>query len=650
MRFQNRLLLFALLGCALLLFALWSTPFAVANGVRFWLWWKSRQQGLTVKIDKIDAPFLRPVVLRELHIVSGRDAAFHIDARLERTTLGLDLKSILLHRNAPAIRTISGDGLRLDIRNGNTPHALLNEAGWRSLQELVPDTFNFAHADLRVEVRGKVVLLRDVSLSGNEIEAGRFSVDQLVIASPWFQQTFGQLRGATKWEERRLTIAGLSLTPGIDLPSITSDLSQLGNRSIGINFEAEVFGGKIRADISHEWRSEGANWNLVGSASDISLAQAPPAIGFTTRLGGLIHACKFSFRGNLLDPAHATGWIWTELTTLRWRDRAADVLMLGAALYNRQIAVEQLYFKQDKNELTLVGETTMPISLPDWANLDFRVDLSASIADLANFAGLFGADPGEFDGKISVAGTVNTRERKFSGHLNATGSALRIRNAPIDLLRAKINFTGSQLQLEELALAHGQDFLHGQGKIDMFHDHAAHGTLRLSVGDLADYFQSPLLSSALAAEINFDGRAASIKSLELQDGPRHIGFSGTIDFRDLQNVGMTLVPAQPLLDSGWLRSTGCVAAVLFRPATERDKFLLETEKFDVRGNVFAGTWTITLENEAGPDKTLPVCRDLSTRPLQLIIATEIANEFGAKALRSFRRGFGTPLSLSLDRQ
>jgi hypothetical protein len=649
MRFQNRLLLFALLGFALLLFALWSTPFTVASGVRLWLWWRSRQQGLTVKIEKIDAPFLRPVVLRGFHIVSARDAAFQVDASFARATLGLDLKSILLHRNAPAIRTISGDGLRIDIRSGNTPSPLLNEAGWRSLQALVPDTFSFAHADLRVEVRGKVVLLRDISLSGNEIEAGRFRVDQLVIASPWFQQTFAQLRGATKWEERRLTIAGLSLTPGVDLPSITGDLSQLANRSIGIDFEADVFGGKFRADISHEWRSEGANWNLVGSASDISLAEAPPALGFTARVGGLIHACKFSFRGNLLDPAHATGWIWTELTALSWRDRAVDVLMLGAALSNRQIALEQLYFKQNKNEVTLLGEATMPTRLLDWANLNFRGDVSASIVDLANFAALFGASPGEFNGEISVAGTVNARDGRFNGHLNATGSALRVHNAPIDLLRAKINFNGKQLQFDELTLTHGRDFLRGRGKIDMFHDHPAHGTLRLSVDDLADYFESPLLSSALAVQVNFDGRAASIETLELQDGLRQIGFSGTIDFRDLQNIGVTLVPAQPLLDPGGLRGTDCVNAVQFLPATEHDKSLLEIQKFNVRGNALAGTWAITLEKEASPDETVPVCRDLSSRPLRIFIAPEAANQFGAKALRSFRRGSGAPLSLPWDR-
>jgi hypothetical protein len=648
MRSQNRLLLVALLACALLLFTLWSMPFAVSNGLRLWLWWKARQQGLTVTIDKIDAPFLRPVVLRGLHIVSARDAACHIDASLARTTVGLDLNSILLRRSGSAIRTIIGNGLHIDIRSGKAPHPLLNEAGWQSLQALLPDSFNFEQVDLRVEDRGTVVLLRNVFLSGNEIEAGHFRVDQLVIASPWFRQTFAQLRGATKWEERRLTIAGLTLAPGIDLPSVTSDLSRLGHRAIGMDFDAEVFGGKIRANISHDWRSEGANWNLVSSASDISLAEAPQAIGFIDQLGGVIHACKFSFRGNLLDPAHATGWIWTELTALSWRERAADVVTFGAALSNGQIAVEQLYLKQNRNELTLTGETTMPTSLPNWMNLDFRVDVSASIADLDDFAGLFGANAGQFGGEISVAGTLNAREHKFAGDLSATGSALRVFNAPLDRLNAKMHFSGSQLKLEELELAHGQDFLQAQGKIDMFHDHAAHGMLRLSVRDLADYFPRALLSSSLAAEIIFDGRVASIKSLQLQDDLRHVGFNGTIDFGDLQNVGVTLVPAQLLLGSGWLHSADCVGAVQFFPAAEPNRFLSEIKRLHLRGNVLAGSWNITLEKEAGPDETISICREPSNRTLQLLIATEAENEFGAKALRSFQRGAGKPLSLPSD--
>src|SRR6266550_456095 len=81
--------------------------------------------------------------------------------------------------------------------------------------------------DVRVEDGPTVILLRNASLSASEIEAGRFYADEIMIASPWFRQTFSQLRGATSWQGNRLTVAALTLTRGFDLQSITVDLSRI---------------------------------------------------------------------------------------------------------------------------------------------------------------------------------------------------------------------------------------------------------------------------------------------------------------------------------------------------------------------------------------------------------------------------------------
>ncbi|HAF04301.1 MAG TPA: hypothetical protein DCG89_10955, partial [Spartobacteria bacterium] len=389
--FKNRLLLAILLSVLALLFAIWFAPSAVSNGLRLWLWWRARQQGLTVKIDKIDAPFLRPVVLRGFHMASARDAAFHIEVSAVRATVGLNLKAILMHTSGRAIRSLSTEGLRLEIHRSNPAGISLTESGWATLQKLLPGNLDFGRFDLRVEDGPAVILLRSVSLSASETDVGRFSADEVTIASPWFRQTFSHLRGATKWEDNRLTLAGLSLTRGLDLPSVTADLSRLDKQNVGLDFDVEVFGGKIRASISNESRSHRSNWNLVGSAADISLTQTSEAIGFTDRLGGVLHACKFTFRGNSLDLTHATASLWTEVTGLTWRDRAADVIMLGAALYNRQVELEQLYVKQKKNQLTMSGEASFPTNSSDWLKPDFRGDISASISNLGDFASLFGA-------------------------------------------------------------------------------------------------------------------------------------------------------------------------------------------------------------------------------------------------------------------
>src|SRR5438105_1494289 len=298
MPFKNRLLLAMLLSVLALLFAIWFTPPAVSNGLRLWIWWRARQQGLTVKIDKIEAPFLRPVVLHGFHMISARDATLHIEVSAARATVGLNLKAIIMHMSGRAIRNLSSEGLRLEIHRSKPAGMSLTESGWATLQKLLPGDLDFGHFALRVEDGPAVILFRNVSLSASEIDAGRFRADEVTIASPWFRQTFSHLRGATKWEDNRLTLAGLSLTRGLDLPSVTTDLSRLDKQNVGVTFDVEVFGGKIRASISNEWRPHVSNWNMMGSAADISLAQTSEAIGLTDHMGGLLHACKFTFRGD----------------------------------------------------------------------------------------------------------------------------------------------------------------------------------------------------------------------------------------------------------------------------------------------------------------------------------------------------------------
>ena len=75
---KNRLFLISLLVVLITLLVITFAPFAVSNGLRLWVWWKSRQEGLIASIDKIDAPFLHSVVIRNLHVKSVRADALQI--------------------------------------------------------------------------------------------------------------------------------------------------------------------------------------------------------------------------------------------------------------------------------------------------------------------------------------------------------------------------------------------------------------------------------------------------------------------------------------------------------------------------------------------------------------------------------------------
>src|SRR6266481_3752206 len=487
---KSRFLLASLFLLLAALLALWFTPFAVSHGVRWWISWRARQEGFIVNIDKIDAPFLRPVAIRQLRLKNVHDDTLRIDLTITNATFDLDFKHILLHRRGRAIRTLSIRELHGKLRRSNPTVRAMTRRGWATLHRMLPEDLTVAASEVRIENGPTLILLRNGFLSTNQTEAGRFSAAEVMIASPWFHQTFSQLRGATHWEDDHLTIAGLTLTHGLDLQSATADLSRLGNQRVGLQFDVDAFGGKLRGNISHEWHSRYSNWKIAGGAADLSLAQISDALGFADRVNGLLHAGNFTFRGNLAEPVRATAPLWCELTGLTWHDRTAEAIMLGAALYNRKIELQQLYIRQKSNQFTLSGEAALPGSSSEWLRPDFRGNISASINQLGEFLGLFGANPADFDGKINIQGSMDTHGRNFGGHLTLEGASLTLFAHEIDSLNARVSLKPSELQIEQLDLTRKNDFLSGEGSIDLSLEHNYFGTLNARVDDVRDYFAS----------------------------------------------------------------------------------------------------------------------------------------------------------------
>src|SRR6266576_1377683 len=487
---KGRLFRVSLLAMLLALLTVVLAPFTVSHCVRLWVWWAARQEGLTVSIDKIDTPFLRPVLIRQIHLKPKREDALRLDLTATDVSVGLNFKHILLHMDGRIIHDLSIRELHVQLHRTNPNLRALSRHGWATLQRLLPENLSIAKSEMRVENGPTLVLLRGGSLSVSETDAGRFNAAELMVASLWLRQTFSQLRGATHWETNRLTVGGLTLSRGLDLQSGTADFSHLGKQRVGLQFELDAFGGKIRGNISHEWRSEHFNWKIAGGASDISLTQTSEAFGFADRVDGLLHAANFTFRGNLAEPDRVTASLWTELTAPTWHNRTAEAIMVGAAVYNRKIELQQLYIRQKSNQFILSGEAAFPANASGWLSPDFRGDISASINQLGDFVALFGASPEDFAGKITIEGAMDTRDRKFGGHLEVEGASLTFFKTGIDSLAAKLNLRGTELEVDQLEIKRKNDSLSGRGKIDISREHDYSGTLDARVDNLADYFSA----------------------------------------------------------------------------------------------------------------------------------------------------------------
>jgi hypothetical protein len=512
MRLKRSLILIAagFLVAAVLVVCL--APVIVTSGLRFWTERVARREGLQIEFGQIEAPFLRPVVVRNFRLRSDVAAPFQIDCAAPRLEFDLSLAGIFTGSRRP-LRTLNVEGLALDIRR-NPRTEPSKRTAWAVFENLLVDNFKLSAVNLHVENGGTTIELRDGVLTGSELEAGIFNAREITIASPWFHKTLSNLRAATSWQESRLTVAALSLMRGLDLDTIAIDLSQIGGSRIGMEVNVDAFGGKIRARVSSDDQGNKRTWDIAGNASGISLAQMSDALEWSSRASGSLHASKFTFRGEMNDVRNATAALWAEVSGLTWRDRTADTVMIGAALYNRQVQVEQLYIKQRNNQLTLSGEFGWPEQLSDWMKPAFRGDLTASINDLGDFARLFGWSPSDFAGKLTANGSVSAREGKFGGQLSVSGNSLVLFRSPIESLEVKLGLEEARLKITQLELRQEDDFFRGEGEIALTGDHSYTAAFQTSAAEIADYsgfisqeFLPVALQGSLAAE--WKGRGAN---------------------------------------------------------------------------------------------------------------------------------------------
>ena len=511
MRFRKPLLIFcgSLLAAGILGVLL--TPLLVASGLRLWIARTARQEGLRIEFERIEAPLWRPVVVHKLQIASQADAPFHVLVEASRVEVELNFATLLNRSRGRFLRSLTGETIGVDIRRNLQPSPAPQRFAWRILEVLLADNFKLSGVQLHVENGNTVVDLHNGMLSGNQIEAGTLQATEVTIESPWFRKSFSQVRGATSWQDKRLTVGALTLTRGLDLDAVIIDLSHIGESRLALEMALDAFGGKLRAHISSEDRGDKRTWDVAGAASEISLAQMSDALDLTDRASGSLRGCKFTFRGEATNLREAAATIWAEVTGLTWRDRTADTIMIGASLYNRQVHVEQLFVKQRDNQFNLSGESALPQTWSDWLNPDFHGNIIAAINDLGDFARLFGARASDFAGKIDIAGNVHARERKLAGHLSVSGNSLILFRAPFESLSVELNLKESRLEIEQFDLRRQNDSFRGEANVDFAGERAYTFTFTNSIADIADYtdlIPEPLQRLRLSGslELNWTGK------------------------------------------------------------------------------------------------------------------------------------------------
>lgn len=512
-------------------------PGMMERGAALWLRHHASQSGVTITFDRIRAPFLQPMVIENMKMTRpAKEGAAHLELNAPLVELEFHLASAFgMAKREHTVRSLRARHLTVFVRGRAAAPGAFD---WNALAWLLPEEFDLQADRVSFDQPLLHTQWQDVALNGGEGRSGNFTVGTIDFRAPLFHQTFTNVHGVTRWQDDRLVVAGIRLREGLSFDSITLDLTKLVSERLAAEFAASIFGGTLRANVATEKGTGARLWEGAASLNGISFAQLSSALGATEEIAGTVRASKFTFHGDPRDIMHATGSVWMELTGFKWRERNADVVMLGANFYNRVVQLQELFLKQRANEFTLSGETTLGA---DWLNSDFRGELSGAINDLGQFAELFGRSSSDFRGKISVRGRVHSYERKIDGEVALTGDDLVLFRVPVALLTARGVIDSARFQLAQFDLKRGRDFLNATGELRLDEARGYSLAAKAECAEAADYnFSLPLFgklaghlvgtlsSSGTFAEQNYESYVTN-ESLEVATKARYRGNVVTFD-------------------------------------------------------------------------------------------------------------------------
>ncbi|MBA3881250.1 MAG: hypothetical protein H0X73_00740 [Chthoniobacterales bacterium] len=460
-----------------------------------------------------------------------------MNIEVARIEFELNLSAIFGFSGTRQIRDVEINGARVGIREEENRPRTSHDFKIPALDRLLPEKFRIANCEILFETGHTAIHARDLSLSASEVETGSVSVGELAIASPLFSNRFTGLRGATSWQNQRLTLGAITLARGIDIDAFTADFSHAGARRIGLELNVDIFGGKMRANVTSDSRDDRRLWDIAATASDISLAQMSEMLAWRERASGALQTCKFTFRGDPSNLARCTTSIWAEVSGLAWGERSAETIMFGASVYNRQLHLQQLYVKQRANQLTLSGDAPLTTRADDWADREVNANLAANIKDLDGFAQLFGARPGEYMGEIEIEGAIGIEDRKLRAAMNAAGE--------IQLLDARFP-----------------------------------------------------QQSRLTADISCNGPAATLRYAYLACNTAQLAVWGEMIYGDLRRFYATLFPMEHVADITSVPSGSCISGFALAASSADGTSQPDIEQIEVRGGLSQSDWRVSLRSRA----------------------------------------------------
>jgi TamB, inner membrane protein subunit of TAM complex len=509
----------AVAGCLLLLWL--GHPTLLSRGLRFALVRGASEAGLQLEIGAIQAHLSRPIVLEGVKLRSLNAEESRTAAGVKRIEVSLNWPwhalfgsgrffRALIVENVRAVVDLRTDRARQPERTSASPETGQAVEAKRVLQWL-PQSIEILQGNLEFVALKQSYYFEDVWADFSEDRPGKFRAAGAELSAGPFKESLGSREAITAWKEGTIYLAGLDLWEGVKVERFVAQLARPGGPALEL--QASLYGGSLRVDASF------GSGNAVDSAvwgSQLDVAPLAAFLGFQGKAEGMIRDAKLTFRG---DPDRALdGQVSVRIAAdnFRWNQRGWESLNIGASMIHRRLAVSDFELKQRENIVTGSGEFTLDEGWLEVPESPFLFNVSATIKDLAELAGLLGAPFNEMSGRMSLSGSINGQGGKLGGFVSLEASGMGFRKRPIDSGRIDINFSNTEAQINRCEFWSGEDFLRATGTVEIKTPHSFSGEIQARAHDISqyrDFYQAKSFSNVRSgsAQIRWqgDGTAAA---------------------------------------------------------------------------------------------------------------------------------------------
>jgi hypothetical protein len=322
----------------------------------------------------------------------------------------------------------------------------------------------------------------------SDVAPGRLTVSKLEARVGNWTQTFRDVSAKTAIQGDALKVGEMALMDGLRIQSLTASPARSGGGGLfDLEMELQAFGGELRVVGQIGSPASGVPLEASGTFAKLGVAPLASFLKFTEAAGGTLVAGKFSFRGHPTMPERATASLRVEARNFQWESRQWDELVVGATLLERRIEIADFSLKQGQNQLVLNGDMQWPGTDASWWQADFGVNLTARIGNLTELSALLLPEFKYAAGGLTVDGAVRSQGGVLGGALIVSGANLTWRNAPVQELHAAVKLQGAEVQVLNLEVAQGPDWVRGKGTLKVGQDWSYQGELHGNVRDLGKY-------------------------------------------------------------------------------------------------------------------------------------------------------------------